>query len=88
MLYTIDQLMNNYMTKLDLAREMKLKNFDASLPQDWLNEVSEKSPELSYDLIRSTTFWVYGDAYTGPISGCIEVQELIESMQFTAGRLY
>lgn len=54
-------------------------SFDYNVPQDWLNEFSDwckvYQPEITYDLILSTTVWAFpkGNHFGNPIFGCVEV---------------
>jgi hypothetical protein len=64
-------------TKKDLWELMEVndyKDFDFNLPQEWLNNFCDRL-DLNYDLVRSTTFWVYTDKmpFGFPVSGCTEV---------------
>lgn len=78
--FSIAELEQWQVNKQELSKLMGLEengSFDYSLPQDWLNRQTEKTG-LSYDLIRSTTFWVYDNNSIGqPISGCTEIQDTI-----------
>jgi len=53
--------------------------FDYALPQTWLDEFVKKT-RLKYDLVLSTTVWVYKrhSFESFPISCCVEVQREIE----------
>jgi len=80
--FTVAEIEEMHVDKMELAKLMGLKEtdgtFDYSLPQQWLNEQTKES-ELSYDLILSTTFWVYDkdQNFGHPVSGCTEVQQEI-----------
>ena len=77
-MYTIEQLKEERMSKEELFDGSNF-SFDYSMPQDWLNDFSDwckkYQPEISYDLIHSTTVWAYtGKHYYGfPVFECIEV---------------
>ena len=63
--------------------------FDYALPQDWLNDVTKfaqahqaEFPEVTYDLISSTTVWAYphdGQNYFNgkPFTCCAEVEAVL-----------
>jgi hypothetical protein len=59
---------------------MKVKTFDFALPQEWLDNFSNrhqcKLKGITYELIRSTTVWTYPESK--PLSLCTEVQEQID----------
>jgi hypothetical protein len=78
--YTIEQIENIRMTKGDLFKELENigKTFDYALPQQWLNNFSKFAAwnDLTYDLIRSTTVWIYPE--NKPVSICSEVQAEID----------
>jgi len=72
-----------HFSKKDLSDLMELDTlygsgqWDFAIPQSWLNCFIEVIG-LDYQLVRSTTFWVYdpeNSCFDRPISGCKEVQE-------------
>lgn len=77
----LKELIENPMSKEELFRDSTF-SFDYSLPQDWLNEFSLwcktfNIPEMSYDVILSTTIWAFTEKnyYGFPVFGCLEVYE-------------
>jgi hypothetical protein len=74
-------------TKGDLAVLFKFKErfkaYDTALPQFWLDKLAAYGAavdrRITYDLILSTTFWVYeeGDSMGKAVSCCFEVKQLI-----------
>lgn len=78
--YRQKQLIDMRISKQELSERIGLKDvcFDYALPQNWLNEFTD-THNLDYNLVRSTTFYVYDDFIKGyPVSGCYEVQILID----------
>ncbi len=84
--FTLAELEQWHIDKMELAKLMGLKEtdgcFDYSLPQHWLDnqtEIVSPSIEDPYDLIRSTTFWVYekDQNFGHAVSGCTEIQQSI-----------
>jgi hypothetical protein len=86
---TMKQIQNMHVTKGELFQALKNEGmeFDYALPQDWLNDLANYCkvyfPLVTYDLIKSTTVWMYasqgftfGDAFTA----CSEVQQAIDAM--------
>jgi hypothetical protein len=86
---TIKQIENLHVSKGDLFQPLKNEGceFDYALPQDWLNDLADYCrvyfPSVTYDLIKSTTVWMYsaggftfGDAFTA----CTEVQRAMDAM--------
>lgn len=81
--YTFEQLNEMRISKGELFAELKSDKsheFDYALPQDWLNDLAafcEKyAPLVTYNLIRSTTVWVYPES--APLTCCIEVDKAID----------
>jgi hypothetical protein len=79
--YTIEELEKMRISKDKLFKNlMKVKTFDFALPQEWLDNFSNrhqcKLKGITYELIRSTTVWVYPESK--PLSLCTEVQEQID----------
>lgn len=81
--YTFTELNQMGVTKGELFAELrkdKTHEFDYALPQDWLNEFAtfceKHAPLVTYDLIRSTTVWVYPES--APMSLCIEVDAALD----------
>jgi len=68
-------------TKGELAKRMELdarfKGWDYALPQAWLDDFWH-SHGFNYDLILSTTFWVYDGIFGYPLSGDKQVNEAIK----------
>jgi hypothetical protein len=64
--------------------EEKYRCFDTALPQNWLDNFSKKaysySNVITYNLITSSTFWVYPkhSGFGFPLSICKEVQNAID----------
>lgn len=67
-------------------RQCKLELFDDiqgtvdyALPQGWLNDFADwcksKRPDVTYEMIRSTTCWWYCGQFRGPVTCCDEVAE-------------
>jgi len=83
--YKLDDLKNLNLTKGESFNVLKEINitFDFALPQGWLDSLTLYalivSPQLTYDIILSTTVWVYPGSY--PLSNCQEVVELIKNYQ-------
>jgi hypothetical protein len=79
-MYTIEELKEKRMSKEELFKGINF-SFDHSLPQDWLDEFSNWCkiyyPEITYDIILSTTIWAYtqNNFYGFPVFGCLEVCE-------------
>lgn len=52
---------------------------DYGMPQEWLDLFAEwcqtNRPIVTYDLIRSTTVWLYRGRWSGPCTCCVEVQQ-------------
>lgn len=81
--YSIETLDGMRVSKGDLPEMMGLDKWedtewDNALPQEWLNHFVEVS-KIPYDLVASTTFWVYHPKATHgvPISGCSEVDRYL-----------
>lgn len=79
--YTISELEKMRISKGELFKDMeKIKTFDYTLPQEWLNNFSlwckMSDFNINYELIRSTTVWLYPE--NKPVSMCTEVQEQID----------
>lgn len=79
---TINSLHTGHFTKQDLFLQTMLdrigyKTFDYALPQPWLNafdrHCKEHCTNVTYDLIRSTCVWGYGQDKSGPVTACFEV---------------
>lgn len=62
-------------TKGELFSDLD-ETFDYALPQSWLNYFVQKTG-LDYDLVRSTTVWLYQNNYIGPITVSAEVADAI-----------
>lgn len=89
--FTLEQLEYLKITKRQAAEILQLEegydSFDYTLPQIWLDWFAKivacSKPEITYNLISSTTFWCYSKS-TGvvglPVSICIEVQKKIEEI--------
>ncbi len=79
--YTYSELNQMRVSKGELFSGLQ-GSFDYALPQDWLNRFADfcakENPVITYDLIRSTTVWIYsslmGEAYTA----CIEVDSMLD----------
>lgn len=69
-------------SKGDNFKNLK-KNFDYTLPQEWLNSFSSDFG-LDYFKISGTTVWAYekGDNFGFPISCCVEVQRWLEKYYY------
>lgn len=86
-------LLSRNFTKGDCAKLFKFKDrfraWDTALPQFWLDKLSAyakaTNSEVTYGLIRSTTFWCYkeNDSMGGPVSVCFEVKQTIENFNRT-----
>lgn len=79
---TTNSLHTGHFTKQDLFSEAMLcrmgyNAFDYALPQPWLNAFQEYCKEhcmgVTYDLVRSTCVWAYGQDKQGPVTACYEV---------------
>ncbi len=79
---TINSLHTGHFTKQDLFSQTMLdqmgyKTFDYALPQGWLDSLhgycEKHCMNVTYDLIRSTCVWGYGQDKSGPITACYEV---------------
>ena len=89
--YSIEELDSMRITKRQLAEKTFLAKwekegrcaFDYSLPQQWLDDFVERSG-LDYNLVLSTTFWVYpeGSTFGYPISGCHEVNSKLKEWRY------
>ena len=80
--FTYAELKKMHCSKEQLSKYVGLKNitFDYAMPQQWLNMIADDNKDsefITYDLIRSTTFWVYEYGHGHPVSGCTEVTEAI-----------
>ena len=85
--FTLAELEAMRITKEQLAEKMGLNNipgvqYDNALPVEWLENflLMYVYKGMTHPIVTSTTFWVYleGDIIGRPISGCTEVQELID----------
>jgi hypothetical protein len=87
--FTLKQIEKMLVPKGELFQTLKNEGmkFDYALPQDWLNDLADYCrvyfPNVTRDLITSTTVWVYasqgftfGDAFTA----CTEVQQAMDAM--------
>jgi hypothetical protein len=80
--YSIEVLDAMRVRKGDLPEMMEIDKFttawDTALPQDWLDAFVKRT-KIPYNLVASTTFWCYNEAYPYgfPVSGCKEVDECI-----------
>ncbi len=86
---TVSELVDSNITKRDAFDSLNV-DFDCTLPQQWLDSVTSFAIargllNVSYDLIRSTTVWVYSDNYVGPLSCCLEVAEVIKQYNSQTG---
>lgn len=74
------EIVDMHASKGDLFADL-CETFDYALPQRWLNDMTDfceaEGNEVTYDMIRSTTVWVYGKTETGPRSCCTEVANAI-----------
>ena len=85
--YTIKELEEAEKTKGEwFAHEYPGSTYDMELPQgalyDWANWAKEYMPEVTYDMIASTTSWIYepGDHFGKPITICVEVQRMLDAI--------
>jgi hypothetical protein len=84
--YSLPQLQEMHINKGELTCMMGLNaipgiEYDCAIPGDWLKQFQSLSnSQFDPDTITSTTFWVYlkGDSIGHPVSGCTEVQTLID----------
>lgn len=80
--YPLTRLEEMPMSKQTLAERIGLDNisgeYDCAIPEPWVISFAQ-SCNINRQLVTSTTFWVYlkGDSIGQPISGCTEVQALI-----------
>jgi len=64
--------------KLAVLTGIADKTFDYALPQKWLEDFSTRN-NISYESVRSTTFYVYDENIFGyPVSGCTEINDIIK----------
>ena len=80
--YTAKQLKTAGLTKQELIERMitldLFRKYDTALPQYWLDWFVDISG-LEYHLVLSTTVWCYDNPNCPyPISGCTEVQRMID----------
>jgi hypothetical protein len=85
--YSIEELDNIRKTKKELFEQLA-DEFDYTLPQDWLNDFADwcvvNYPNVTYDLIRSTTVWSYaqGNYISGfPVTVSKEVDTALQSFR-------
>jgi hypothetical protein len=80
---TIETLELEGVTKAELFAAVR-DIFDYALPHDWLSEFSgwcqNHRPQVTYDVISSTTVWVYPPGYIfgRPLTACAEVQSALD----------
>jgi len=81
--YTWQELNEMRVSKGELFAELrsdKTHEFDYALPQDWLDALAafceQYAPLVTYDLIRSTTVWVYPES--APLTVCTDVDKAID----------
>lgn len=82
--YSIEELNTIKRTKKELFEQFA-DSFDWSVPQDWLDDFSAwcivNYPNVTYDLIRSTTVWSYaqGNHFGYPVTVSKEVDTALQS---------
>ena len=79
---TVHEIAEYPMTKKEAFSSVK-GSFDCALPQHWLDGVTQFAIDsgrldVSYDLILSTTVWLYENGHGQPLTCCTEVAEVIE----------
>lgn len=82
--FTLAELKSMNIDKNQLAKLMGLNIpgviYDYAIPLDWIESfLFIYKDQITYDMFISTTMWVYieGDTIGRPVSGCTEVQVLI-----------
>ena len=84
---SIQTLESMNVCKRDLFASVK-STFDYALPQEWLYDFSKHckdcNPDITYDLIASTTVWDYGTAsiFGKPLFACTDVKKAYIKMMF------
>ena len=82
---SIQTLESMSVSKRDLFASVK-STFDYALPQDWLNDFSKHckdcNPDITYDLIASTTVWIYDLCFGRPLFACTDVKKAYIKMMF------
>ena len=84
--YTHEELNQMRISKGELFASVE-STFDYALPQTWLDAFAVfckvNHPLVTYDLIQSTTVWLYGnDTFAGrPLTVCSDVQIALDAMR-------